>query len=114
MNNRRTITALLALSLLGTNLIASELPCLPKDLDPRKQFYGEQPKLPDLTEAYVSTSPKDLKDGLQVGKMNLPGTEEAVKALLADDKAGKYGDLDSILTGKTANCFSKCTTAADE
>lgn len=100
MNNRRTITALLALSLLSTNLIASELPYLPKDLDPKKQFYGEQPKLPDLTEAYVSTSPKDLKDGLQVGKMNLPGTEEAVKALLADDKAGKYGDLDSILIWK--------------
>jgi len=100
MNNRRTITALLALSLLSTNLIAGELPYLSKDLDPKKQFYSDQPKLPDLTEAYVSTSPKDLKDGLQVGKMNLPGTEEAVEALLADDKAGKYGDLDSILIWK--------------
>ncbi|MHC4207489.1 MAG: sialate O-acetylesterase [Planctomycetota bacterium] len=100
MNNRRTITALLSLSLLSTNLIASELPYLPKDLDPKKQSYGEQPKLPDLREAYVSTSPKDLKDGLQVGRMDLPGTEEAVKALLADDKAGKYGDLDSILIWK--------------
>ena len=84
MNNRRTMTAFLALSLISTNLIASELPRLPKDLDPQKQFYGEQPKLLDLTEAYVSTSPEDLKDGLQVGKMNLPGTEQAVKALLEE------------------------------
>jgi CubicO group peptidase (beta-lactamase class C family) len=100
MNNRRTITTLLALSLLSTNIVASELPYLPKDLDPKKQSYGEQPKLPDLTRAYVSMSPEDLKDGLQVGTLNVPGTEEAVKALLADDKAGKYGDLDSILIWK--------------
>jgi len=64
---RRTIITLLALSLLSTNLIASELPYLPKDLDPTKQSYQEQKKLPDLPQAYFSTSPENLGDGLRQG-----------------------------------------------
>ena len=54
----------------------------------------------DLIEAYVSTSPENLKDGLLVGEMNVKGTSDAVKAIIADDKAGKYDKLDSLLLWK--------------
>lgn len=100
MNAQRTFIAALAALLLTSTLTAAELPRLPKDLDPGKQTYSAQKKLPDLPEPYTSTSPEDLDDGLQVGTLDLPGTEEAVKALVADDKAGKYSNLDSILIWK--------------
>ena len=95
--------SLLALALLGSTLSlpfllnAAELPRLPKEINPLELGYKEQAKLPKLAEAYVSTSPQDLGDGLQVGKLDRPGTQQAVAALVADDKAGKYSDLDSIL-----------------
>jgi len=95
-----TSILLLAALFLEAELVAGELPRLPKDLDPGKQTYQEQKKLPDLPEAYVSTSPEDLGDGLQVGTLELPGTEQAVQALIADDKAGKYSNLDSLLIWK--------------
>ena len=83
-----------------TSLKANELPRLAKGLKPEQQSYQEQKKLPDLKEAYFTTSPKDLGDGLQVGRLDLPGTEKAVRALVRDDKAGKYSNLDSILLWK--------------
>jgi CubicO group peptidase (beta-lactamase class C family) len=83
-----------------TSLKANELPRLAKGLKPEQQSYQEQKKLPDLKEAYFTTSPKDLGDGLQVGRLDLPGTEKAVRALVGDDKAGKYSNLDSILLWK--------------
>ena len=81
-------------------LRANELPRLPSDLDPRAQTYAEQQKLPYLAEPYVSNAPEDLGDGLPVGTLTGPGTEKAIKALLNDDKAGKYSNLDSILLWK--------------
>ena len=81
-------------------LRASELPRLPSDLDPRAQTYAEQQKLPYLDEPYVSNAPEDLGDGLRVGALTGPGTENAIKALLNDDRAGKYSNLDSILLWK--------------
>lgn len=53
-----------------------------------------------LKEAYASTSPEDLGDGIQVGTLDTPGAEAAVKAFIADDKAGKYQNLDSFLIWK--------------
>ena len=100
MKEQRTIILLLALSVLAVRLNAQELPRLPKQLDPTQQSYQEQTKLPDLAEPYVSTAPQDLGDGLQVGSLDLPGTEEAVEALVVDDKAGKYSNLDSLLLWK--------------
>lgn len=91
---------LLAAVLSGSGLIAGELPRLPEGTDPRKHSYAEQQKLPDLKEPYVSTSPRDLGDGLPVGKLELPGTEAAVKALIKNDRAGKFSNLDSILLWK--------------
>ena len=100
MKKHRAIIILLAVLLLGSRLIAGDLPRLPKELDPKEQSYSEQKELHDLPEPYASTSPEDLGDGLQVGTLDLPGTEEAVRALVADDKAGKYSNLDSILLWK--------------
>ena len=48
----------------SATLIAGEPPRLPENLAPQKQSYSEQKKLPDLSEAYFSTSPQNLKDGL--------------------------------------------------
>jgi len=81
-------------------LPAAELPRLPKEINPLELGYKEQAKLSKLAEAYISTAPQDLGDGLQVGKLDRPGTPQAVAALIADDKAGKYSDLDSILLWK--------------
>ena len=97
--SRRVILALTVL-LLSSRLFADELPRLSKGLDPQQQTYQAQSKLVDLSEPYISTSPEDLGDGLQVGTLDLPGTAAAVKALMADDKAGKYSNLDSILIWK--------------
>lgn len=91
---------LLAMTLQATSLSADDLPRLSKTLDPKKQSYGDQEKLPDLPTAYVSTSPENLGDGIQVGTLDLPGTTEAVEALIADDRAGKYQNLDSLLLWK--------------
>jgi len=84
----------------ATRLTANELPRLAKSLKPEQQSYQEQKKLPDLKEAYYSTSPEDLGDGLKVGRLDEPGTGKAVRALISDDKAGKYSNLDSILLWK--------------
>lgn len=96
----RQIITLLAVLLPLAGSTAGELPRLAKELDPKKQSYVAQKKLPHLAAPYFSSSPEDLGDGLQVGALNVPGTGEAIKALLADDKAGKYSNLDSILLWK--------------
>ena len=92
--------ALLAVAPLFPILPASELPRLPRELDPGSQTYAEQQKLPYLAEPYVSSAPEDLGDGLAVGTLNVPGTRNAIRALLHDDEAGKYSNLDSILLWK--------------
>ncbi len=88
------------LTLLSPSLFAAELPWLAKEIDVKTHNFAAQKQLPDLATPYVSTSPQDLDDGLQVGTLDLPGTDKAVQTLIADDKAGKYSNLDSILIWK--------------
>ena len=97
IKEKMTFILLVAVGSWVLPLKAAELPRLPKEINPQKLGYKEQAKMSNLAEAYVSTSPQDLGDGLQVGKLDRPGTQEAVAALIADDKAGKYSNLDSIL-----------------
>ena len=85
---------------LGGQLAAIEVPRLPEGLDPKKQTYQEQKKLTDLAEAYVSASPEDMGDGLQVGTLDAPGAKEAIQALVKKDQAGKFANLDSLLLWK--------------
>ena len=99
MKNPSVIISL-ALLLVYLPLMATDLPRLPKEITPQKLGSKEQAQLPKLAEPYVSTAPQDLGDGLPVGKLDRPGTQQAVAALVADDKAGKYSELDSILLWK--------------
>jgi len=79
---------------LSFNAHAVELPYL-------EENGGEGEKsISMLKEAYASTSPEDLGDGIQVGTLDTPGVEAAVKAFIADDKAEKYQNLDSFLIWK--------------
>jgi CubicO group peptidase (beta-lactamase class C family) len=100
MRFRVPLVLLIVAAIGGVELLADELPRLPKEVDPKSQNYAAQKLLTDLPTAYVSASPEDLKDGLQVGVLDMPGTKEAVAKLVADDKAGKYQNLDSLLLWK--------------
>ncbi len=75
----------------------SELPRLPENVAPASQDFKAQKLLPYLKEAYVSTSPVDLDDGISVGELSMPGAREAVAKLVAADKRGDYANLDSLL-----------------
>ena len=77
-----------------------DIPRLSREFPAEKQTFQAQKKLPDLDKAYVSVAPLNLNDGLEVGKLNHPFTNSAVKALVAADQAGNYQDLDSILIWK--------------
>ncbi|SVE02343.1 uncharacterized protein METZ01_LOCUS455197, partial [marine metagenome] len=59
---KRSILGVLALGALslGLQLAANELPRLGKGVDPKKQTFQEQKKLPDLPAAYLSASPEDI------------------------------------------------------
>ncbi|MDA7925789.1 serine hydrolase [Mariniblastus sp.] len=73
------------------------IPRLSDRFPAEQQTFQEQKKLPDLEKPYASVAPLNLHDGLDVGQLNHPQTNEAVQALIAADKAGNYQDLDSIL-----------------
>ena len=100
MKKHTTAILLLGIAVSCPGLTAQELPRLHQERDPKTQTYQAQKQLRDLSAAYVSTSPEDLGDGLHVGTLDLPGTNEAVAALVADDRAGKYQNLDSLLLWK--------------
>jgi CubicO group peptidase (beta-lactamase class C family) len=100
--NKRSILGVLLLSALPLSgqLAANELPRLDKGVDPKKQTFQEQKKLPDLPQPYVSASPEDIGDGLEVGSLDTPGAKEAIKSLVKNDQAGKFANLDSLLLWK--------------
>jgi CubicO group peptidase (beta-lactamase class C family) len=100
MKPKAAFLVLLITATFGAQLTAKELPRLSKELDPLTLTYAAQKELPELSKAYVSTSPRDLGDGLKVGTLDVPGAREAVASLVADDKAGKYQNLDSLLLWK--------------
>mgnify|MGYP002011686739 FL=1 len=99
---RRSILAVLLLVTLpcDNRLVASDLPRLAKGVDPTKQTFQEQKKLPDLPQPYVSAAPEDIADGLEVGRLDAPGADEAIHALVKNDQAGKFANLDSLLLWK--------------
>ena len=99
---RRSILGALLLNVLagGGQLAANELPRLPKGVDPKTHDFQEQKNLPDLKAPYVSSSPEDIGDGLEVGQLDAPGAHEAIDALMKNDQAGKYANLDSLLLWK--------------
>ena len=90
----------LLFTFLSFTLFAEPPPHLEQGTDPKTQSSKAQKDIPDLTQAYVSTKPTDLKDGISVGEWSSPGVQDAVKAFIADDKTGKYNKLDSLLIHK--------------
>ena len=101
MNKRSVLGVLLLVALLWIDsLAANELPRLGKGVDPTKQTFQEQKKLPDLPQPYVSAAPEDIGDGLEVGRLDAPGAKEAIQALVKNDQAGKFANLDSLLLWK--------------
>ena len=94
------LISFLASTTLSLSISASEPPRLPVEFKAETLTNAEQRKVPFLKEAYVSLSPKDLNDGIQVGKFDIAGADQAIKALVADDKAKKYDNLNSLLLWK--------------
>lgn len=94
------MTVIWGLLVFEPKLNGEELPLLPSGFAPQTLNYQKQRELPDLKHAYLSTSPKDLGDGLKVGVLDLPGTQAAVKTLRAADQSGRFANLDSILLWK--------------
>lgn len=76
---------------------SDELPRLSYSTPAEHQDVKAQQLLPYLDKPYVSTTPIDLGDGIAVGKLEMPGVQEAVDQLVAADKNGEFASLDSIL-----------------
>ncbi len=101
MNKRSVVGVLLLVALLWIDsLAANELPRLGKGVDPTKQTFQEQKKLPHLPQPYFSAAPEDIGDGLEVGRLDALGADEAIQALVKNDQAGKFANLDSLLLWK--------------
>lgn len=83
--------------LVESNGLSAELPRLPAEIRPESHDSAAQRVLPYLDEAYVSTSPIDLDDGIAVGELSMPGAREAVAKFVAADKEDAFGNLDSLL-----------------
>ena len=69
-------------------------------MDPRTHDFQEQKELADLAAPYVSVSPEDLGDGIEVGRLDAPGAKRAIDALVKNDQAGQFANLDSLLLWK--------------
>jgi CubicO group peptidase (beta-lactamase class C family) len=91
---------LILLSFFSFSLMAQNPPSLAQGTEAKNQSSKEQKKISYLSSAYASTRPVDLKDGIQVGSWDKTGVDEAVQSFLADDKKGKYQNLDSLLIHK--------------
>ena len=89
----------IVLTVFGASLWARP-PCLPKNISAATLDFSRQAELPNLEKAYISSSPKDLNDGLKVGRLDAPGTVKAIEALRKADAKGQFANLDSILLWK--------------
>ena len=76
MNIHKKLSATLIIALVSMTAAAAELPRLPENVAPASQDFKAQKLLPYLKEAYVSTSPVDLDDGISVGELSMPGARE--------------------------------------
>ena len=75
-------------------------PVLPKTMPAATLDFKQQATVPNLPRAYISSSPADLKDGLRVGRLALPGSAQAIEALRKADANGQFANLDSLLIWK--------------
>ena len=75
-------------------------PVLPKTRPAATLDFKQQATVPDLPRAYITSSPVDLKDGLPVGRLEVPGSDQAIEALRQEDAKGQFANLDSLLIWK--------------
>lgn len=75
-------------------------PKLPKTRPAATLDFKQQATVPDLPRAYMTSSPVDLKDGLPVGRLEVPGSDQAIEALRQADAKGQFANLDSLLIWK--------------
>jgi len=60
--------------------------------------YVLEAKLPDLPQAYFSTAPQDLRDGIPVGALGVDGGDkDTVLKFAGEIAAGGHGEIDSLL-----------------
>ena len=68
------------------------------DLNSADISYRLEAKLPDLENAYISTTPSDMQDGIPVGKLDSPNIDkEAILTYANYITAGKFDITDSLL-----------------
>ena len=68
------------------------------DLNAAAVSYALEAKLPDLPQAYLSTAPQYLRDGIPVGVLGVNGGDkDAVLKFSREIEAGEHGEIDSLL-----------------
>lgn len=104
MNTSISFNVLLALALLAQvsplSLLAASDGLAPEitDLNSADVSYQLEAKLPDLAEAYISTAPSDMQDGIPVGKLNSMGVnQDPIVAYAKEIAAGTFDVTDSLL-----------------
>ena len=104
MNTPKLLKTLLALILLSQVITKSltadsnDLAPVVTDLNSADVSYSLEAKLPDLTEAYISSSPTDMQDGIPVGTL-ADGNVDQDRILQYANAiaAGKFDVTDSLL-----------------
>ena len=64
------------------------------DLSPRSASFAAEKRLPDLEKPYITTSPRDLRDGIAVGTL---GNNVAILRFAEEIAGGQHGEVDSLL-----------------
>lgn len=68
------------------------------DLNSADVSYNLEAKLPDLAEAYISTAPRDMQDGIPVGQLDTDGVDsDRILSYAHEIAAGKFDVTDSLL-----------------
>lgn len=95
----KTITLLIAVITSSANAQQSNgLAPEVTDLNSADVSYALESKIPDLKHPFINSSPKDRKDGIQVGVLGEDGgNKDAILKFAKEVAAGKYGEVDSLL-----------------
>ena len=82
---------LTAFYLSGAGLWAGP-PVLPETRSAAALDFQQQATIPNLPRAYITSSPADLKDGLPVGRLEIPGSAKAIGAFRQSDAQGQFAN----------------------
>jgi CubicO group peptidase (beta-lactamase class C family) len=68
------------------------------DLNAKDVSYRAEKKIPDLKTPYINSVPKDMGDGIPVGKLGVDGGDKKMILKFAVEiAAGDHGEIDSLL-----------------